>query len=96
MGIQDRRVRLREPKMPRGAVPGLGDIDMTLDEYNARVKSIFAEQQSVAQETAKLALSGMANPTSPQFAQLMTKQWSLVQDWAKLNTELMVGIMTPK
>jgi hypothetical protein len=80
----------------QGDVPGLGDTGMTLDEYNTRVKDIFAEQQSIAQETGKLALSGQANPTNPQFAQLMTKQWALVQDMARLNTELMMGVLTPK
>jgi hypothetical protein len=69
---------------------------MTLDEYTSSVKNIVAEQQSIAQETSKLALSGTANPTSPEFAELMTKQWSLVQELAKLNADLMVGIMTPK
>jgi len=69
---------------------------MTLDEYNASVRNILAEQQNIAQETAKLALSGMANPTSPQFAELMTKQWSLVQELAKLNADLMLGIFLPR
>ena len=69
---------------------------MTLDEYNAAVKQILAEQQEVAQMTAKLAMSGQANPANPQFAEIMTKQWSVVQQMAKLNTDLMLGIMTPK
>jgi hypothetical protein len=69
---------------------------MTLDEYNTSVRNILAEQQNIAQETAKLALSGMANPTSPQFAELMTKQWSLVQELAKLNADLMLGILRPR
>ena len=68
---------------------------MTLDEYNTSVRNILAEQQSIAQETGKLALSGMANPANPQFAELMTKQWSLVQELAKLNAELMLGIIRP-
>ena len=41
-------------------------------------------------------MSGKANPTNPDFTQLMTKQWGLVQQMAKLNTDAMVGIMTPK
>ena len=65
---------------------------MTLDQYNEAVKQIFAEQQSIAQLTAQLALAGAANPTNPQFAQLMTKQWSLMQQMAKLNTDMMLGI----
>lgn len=69
---------------------------MTMDEYNNAVKQIFAEQQSIAQATAKIAMSGKANPTNPDFTQLMTKQWGLVQQMAKLNTDAMVGIMTPK
>jgi hypothetical protein len=69
---------------------------VTLDEYNASIKSILADQQSIAQETGRLALAGQANPTNPAFAELMTKQWSLVQELAKLNTSLMVGLMTPK
>ena len=68
---------------------------MTLNEYTENVAKIVAQQQGIAQETAKLALSGMANPTSPQFAELMKKQWSLVQDLAKLNADLMFGIMKP-
>jgi hypothetical protein len=69
---------------------------MTLDEYNEAVKQIFAEQQKIAQSVAQLAMSGQANPTNPQFAQIMTGQWTLVQKMAKLNTDLMLGIMTPK
>jgi hypothetical protein len=69
---------------------------MTLDEYNESVKQILAEQQNIAQLTAQLAMSGQANPANPQFAQIMTKQWGLVQQMAKLNTDLMLGIMVPK
>ena len=69
---------------------------MTLDEYNNAVKQILAEQQNIAQMTAKVAMSGQANPANAEFAQIMTKQWGLVQQMAKLNTDLMMGIMTPK
>jgi hypothetical protein len=69
---------------------------MTLDEYNEAVKQILAEQQGIAQLTGKLAMSGQASPTNPQFAEIMTKQWALVQQMAKLNTDLMLGIMAPK
>lgn len=69
---------------------------MTLDEYNASVKKILAEQQEIAQQTGQLAMSGQANPANPQFSQIMTKQWAVVQKMAKLNTDLMLGIMTPK
>lgn len=69
---------------------------MTLDQYNEAVKQIFAEQQNIAQLTAQLAMSGAANPTNPQFGQLMARQWSLIQQMAKLNTDMMLGIMTSK
>ena len=69
---------------------------MTLDQYNEAVQQIVSEQQKIAQATMQLAMSGQANPTNPQFTQLMTSQWSLVQQIAKLNTDLMMGIMTPK
>jgi hypothetical protein len=69
---------------------------MTLDEYNGAVKKILTEQQSIAQLTAQLAMTGQANPTNPQFTEVMTKQWSLMQQMAKLNTDLMMGIMTMK
>lgn len=69
---------------------------MTLDEYNAAVKQIMGEQQKMAQETATLAMSGKANPTSPEFAKIMTQQWALIQQMAKLNTDLMMGVMLPK
>jgi hypothetical protein len=69
--------------------------NMTLDEYNAAVKEIVSEQQEIAQSTAKLAMSGQANPTNAEFVQLMTSQWALMQKIAKLNTDLMLGIMTP-
>jgi len=81
--------------MQFGRIARIWRLCMTLDEYNASVRDILAEQQNIAQETAKLALSGMANPTSPQFAELMTKQWSLVQELAKLNADLMLGIIRP-
>lgn len=69
---------------------------MTLDQYNESIKAILAEQQRIAQTTAQLAMSGQANPTNPEFTNLMTSQWSLVQKIAKLNTDLMVGVMTAK
>ena len=69
---------------------------MTLDEYNACVKQILEEQQKIAQSTAQLAMSGQASPTNPQFAQLLTSQWALMQQIAKLNTELMMGVIAPK
>lgn len=69
---------------------------MTLDEYNASVQQILQEQQKIAQATAQLAMSGQANPTNPQFAQLLSSQWALMQQIAKLNTELMMGIMAPR
>jgi hypothetical protein len=69
---------------------------MTLDEYNTAVKKILTEQQSIAQLTAQLAMTGQANPTNPQFTEVMTKQWSLMQALAKLNTDLMMGIMSMK
>ncbi|HEX7889416.1 MAG TPA: hypothetical protein VF522_08665 [Ramlibacter sp.] len=69
---------------------------MTLDEYNASVKQILEEQQKIAQSTAQLAMSGQANPTNPQFTQLMAGQWALMQQIAKLNADLMMGIMMPK
>jgi len=69
---------------------------MTLEQYNEAIKQIVSEQQKIAQATAQLAMSGQANPTNPQFTQLMTSQWALIQQIAKLNTELMMGIMTPK
>ena len=69
---------------------------MTLEQYNEAIKQIVAEQQKIAQSTVQLAMSGQANPTNPQFSQIMTSQWALVQQIARLNTELMMGIMTPK
>ena len=69
---------------------------MTLDEYTEAAKTIYTEQQYLAQEMSKLALSARAMPTDPEFVALMTKQWGLVQQLAKLNTDLMLGIMTPK
>ena len=69
---------------------------MTLDQYNEAVRQILAEQQKIAQSTAQLAMSGQANPTNPEFTNIMSSQWALVQQMAKLNTELMMGIMSPK
>ena len=69
---------------------------MTLEEYNEAVKKIVAEQQKIAQTTAQLAMSGQANPTNPEFTKIMTSQWTLMQQIAKMNTDLMMGIMTPK
>jgi hypothetical protein len=69
---------------------------MTLEQYNDAIKQIVSEQQKIAQSTAQLAMSGQANPTNPQFVQLMTSQWALIQQIAKMNTDLMMGIMSPK
>jgi len=68
---------------------------MNLEQYNEAMKQIMGEQQKIAQATATLAMSGQANPTNPQFGQLMTSQWALIQQMAKLNTDLMLGIMQP-
>ena len=73
-----------------------GEHLMTLDEYNEAAKAIYAEQLYIAQEMSKLALSARAMPSDPEFVALMTKQWGLVQQMAKLNTDLMLGIMAPK
>lgn len=69
---------------------------MTMDEYNNAVKQILAEQQGVAQATAQMAMTGKAHPGNPEFTQLMTKQWGLVQQMAKLNSDAMLGVMMPK
>jgi hypothetical protein len=69
---------------------------MTLEQYNDAIKQILAEQQKIAQTTATLAMSGKATPTSPEFSQVMMSQWALVQQMAKLNTDLMLGVMSPK
>ncbi|MBT2303731.1 hypothetical protein J7E70_25115 [Variovorax paradoxus] len=69
---------------------------MTLDEYTEAAKAIYTEQQSLAQSISQLALSAKASPTNPEFLALMTRQAGLVQQVAKLNTELMLGIMTQK
>ena len=68
---------------------------MTLDQYNDAIKQVVSEQQNIAQATAKLAMSAQANPANPEFMQLMTRQWALMQQLAKLNTDLMMGIMSP-
>lgn len=69
---------------------------MTLDQYNEAIKKIIGEQQKIARSTAQLAMTGQANPTNPQFTQLLSSQWELMQQIAKLNTELVMGIMAPK
>ena len=68
---------------------------MTLEQYNEAIKQIVSEQQKIAQSTAQLAMTGQANPTNPQFTQIMTSQWSLIQQMAKLNTALMLGSRKP-
>jgi hypothetical protein len=65
---------------------------MSLDEYNAAVKEILAEQQAIAQETAKLCTSGSAHVMNPEFVTLLSRQGALVQQLAKLNAEAMLGV----
>jgi hypothetical protein len=69
---------------------------MTLEQYNDAIKQILAEQQKIAQSTAQLAMTGQAHPGNAEFTQIMTSQWALMQQMAKLNTDLMVGIVTQK
>jgi hypothetical protein len=69
---------------------------MTLDQYNEAIQQILAEQQKIAQSTAKLAMTGQAHPANPEFAQILSGQWTLMQQMAKLNTELMLGIVAQK
>ena len=101
----DARIRANEEQGGRPAIAGIRcpcnsfpqpERPMTLDQYNEAIKGILAEQQKIAQSTAQLAMSGQANPTNPEFSRLMTSQWALVQQMAKLNTDLMLGVMTPK
>jgi hypothetical protein len=65
---------------------------MTLDEYNQAVKAILDEQQQIAQETGRLCMSGQAHVMNPEFVQLLTRQGTLIQQLARLNTDAMVGI----
>jgi hypothetical protein len=69
---------------------------MTLEQYNEAIKQIVNEQQQIAQSTAQLAMQGQAHPANPEFAKIMATQWSLMQQMAKLNTDLMLGIVSPK
>ncbi|KWT98109.1 MULTISPECIES: hypothetical protein [unclassified Variovorax] len=69
---------------------------MTLDEYSEAAKKIYAEQQDIAQAMSQLALSAKAMPPNPEFLELMTRQWGLVQQIASLNTQLAMGVMAPK
>jgi hypothetical protein len=65
---------------------------MTLDEYNLAVKAILAEQQELAQEAAKLWMSGSAHVMAPEFVKLLSRQGALVQRLAQFNVEAMLGI----
>jgi hypothetical protein len=67
---------------------------MTLEQYNEAIKQIMVEQQQIAAKTGQLAMAGQANPANPEFVQVMSSQWALVQQIVRLNTELMMGIMT--
>lgn len=69
---------------------------MNLEQYNEAIKQIIGEQQKIAQATGQLAVAGQAHPGNAEFTQLMTSQWALVQKIAKLNTDLMMGVMTQK
>jgi len=65
---------------------------MTLDEYNLAVKAILVEQQEVAQEAAKLCMSGSAHVMNPEFVKLLSRQGALMQRLAQFNVEVMLGI----
>lgn len=69
---------------------------MTLEQYNEAIKQIIADQQKIAQATAQLAMAGQAHPANPEFGRMLASQWELMQKIAKLNTELMMGVMTQK
>jgi hypothetical protein len=69
---------------------------MTLDEYNTSVKQILEEQQKIAQSTAQLANVGSGQPHQPAVRTAHVEPVGLMQQIAKLNTELMMGIMAPK
>jgi len=66
---------------------------MTLDQYNESVKSIFADQQAITSLAATLAMTGTANISNPRFVELMGRQMELFQRLAKLNTEMLLGIV---
>ena len=66
---------------------------MTLDEYNQAVKAILDEQQQIAQETGRLCMSGQAHVMNSEFVQLLTRQGTLIQQLARLNTDAMTAVI---
>jgi glucokinase len=68
---------------------------MTLDEYNAEVKAIMKELQDIATMTATQALAGAAHAMNPDFVKLMNRQWTLIQRFAKLNSDMLLGVLKP-
>ena len=66
---------------------------MTLDQYNESVKAILADQQAITTLTATLAMAGAANVSNPRFIELMGRQMELFQRIAKLNTDMLLGIV---
>ena len=67
-------------------------IPMTLNEYTLAAKKIVAEQQEIAQETAKLCASGSAHVMNPGFVKVLSRQGALVQRLAQFSVEAMLGI----
>jgi hypothetical protein len=65
---------------------------MTLNEYTLAAKKIVAEQQEIAQETAKLCASGSAHVMNPGFVKVLSRQGALVQRLAQFSVEAMLGI----
>ena len=66
---------------------------MTLDQYNESVKAILADQQAISSQTVTLAMAGAANMSNPRFTELMGRQMELFQRMAKLNTDMLLGIV---
>jgi len=56
------------------------------------VKAILVEQQEVAQEVAKLCVSGSAHVMNPEFVKLLSRQGALMQRLTQFNVEAMLGI----
>ena len=66
---------------------------MTLDQYNSEIKAIVTELQETAQLVATQAMSGQAHAMNPEFMKVMNRQLALIQRVAKLNGEMLMGIM---
>lgn len=65
---------------------------MTFEEYQRRMKSINETLEAIAKRTANQAALGIADPSNPDFVELMKLHAKLCRETTEITEEMMYGM----